>query len=62
MVFAVFGVALAQPGVEFVVVPLALLAAVGQRVIAQIELPPPAGRAVGDRTMRREPPIRSPSG
>src|SRR5438046_665084 len=39
---AVLGVLLPQPGVELAVVVVALLAAVGVGIVAQVQLPPPA--------------------
>src|SRR3954466_3497731 len=50
---AVFGVALLQPGVEFRVVLRALLATVAERVVTEIQQPPPLRRAVGRGTVRR---------
>src|SRR5690348_14587673 len=50
---AVFRVAILQPRPEFGVVLLALLAAVAERVVTEIEEPPPLRRAIRRRAMRR---------
>src|SRR5436305_21802 len=52
---AVLGILFPQPGVELAVMLRALLAAVGTRIVTQIQLPPPPARHVWVRAVRGEP-------